>query len=250
MRLSKKFVPIAVTASLLLVVAVVGYLVPAQSDEVPLRARFENGAGRVVFTHLKHAQTYGIECKTCHHENAPEGNRPIPCGTCHPKAFDKAFVERHVKEFPDKASCLSCHHTEFGALKWNHDKHLQYTGDDCQTCHHDPKIEPKPHKCSACHPGSGVKKRPDLAVAAHAKCSSCHEDAFSPDMKGCSMCHAKKDMKTFTGTFTPCSSCHTDTDKEIIPTRTNAFHKQCMDCHQREGKGPYKSTDCKACHRK
>lgn len=250
MRLSKKFVPIAVTTAALAVIAAVGYLVPAKSEAVPYRTKFENGAGRVVFTHSKHAKDYGVECKKCHHENTPSGKPPMECGACHPKGFDKKYVEGHVKDFSDRESCAACHHTEFKKLTWNHDKHQQHTGKDCQTCHHDPKIEPRPHKCSSCHPGSGAKKRPDLVNAAHAKCSSCHEDTLSQDMKGCGLCHGKQDMKTYEGNYTPCASCHTNQDKEIIPTRVNAFHMQCMDCHKKEGKGPYKSTECKACHRK
>lgn len=250
MRLSKRLVPIAAITASLAVIAVAGYLVPAKSEEVPYRTRFENSAGRVVFTHLKHARDYGVDCKTCHHESVPDGTKPIPCGTCHAKAFDKAFTRDHVTFFKDRATCVSCHHTEFKKLTWNHDAHQQYTGKDCQTCHHDPKIEPRPHKCSSCHPGSGAAKRLDLPQAAHARCSSCHEDKLSQDMKNCGFCHGKQDMKAYKGEFTRCASCHTDTDREVLPTRVNAFHKQCMECHQREGKGPYKNTQCQSCHRK
>jgi hypothetical protein len=28
----------------------------------------------------------------------------------------------------------------------------------------------------------------------------------------------------------------------------NAFHEQCMDCHEREGKGPYGENSCFKCH--
>ena len=51
----------------------------------------------------------------------------------------------------------------------------------------------------------------------------------------CATCH-------HTGGYEPCKSCH---DGTKAPKSKDAYHKNCIDCHKKEAKGP---TKCKECH--
>ncbi len=45
---------------------------------------------------------------------------------------------------------------------------------------------------------------------------------------------------------TSCSECHEfETDDEDVPKRADAFHQQCIGCHQDFGAGP---EECSSCH--
>ncbi|MGE4292418.1 MAG: cytochrome c3 family protein [Desulfovibrio sp.] len=148
---------LGVTGALFLASAV-GYILPAPADGPPARVILDNTGGRVVFAHLVHAQDYGLDCADCHHdEGDPE--RPVPCGACHPAAFDASWAAEHPKSFADKKMCLRCHDKD---------------------------------------PSGGV----------------------APEDKP---------------------------DASWIPVRTEAFHSQCMGCHESMS-GPAGDGSCKSCH--
>jgi len=159
--LQKRYYPIAVVAVALCAVAMIGYSQPPKAQEVPPRVLLDNNGGRVIFTHAAHAQDYGYECADCHHDGV-EGARPLPCGSCHPAAFDENFKANHAKAFPSRDYCGRCHDT-------------------------DPV------------PGMPAEDRPD------------------PDM---------------------------------LLTRSDAFHGQCMGCHKGLDAGPYGEDSCATCHAK
>jgi hypothetical protein len=73
---------------------------------------------------------------------------------------------------------------------------------------------------------------------------------FDKGIKGCAPCHRMKDMTGYEGSYTPCQQCHRipNPDRELVLTRTNAFHDQCMNCHQELKKGPYGENECDKCH--
>jgi hypothetical protein len=90
---------------------------------------------------------------------------------------------------------------------------------------------------------------PKLQDATHDCCKNCHEDIFDKGFNGCSDCHAKKDMKKHEGTYSPCLKCHQGKKiKQLMPARMNAFHKQCLSCHQELKKGPFGENSCNKCH--
>ncbi|MFO7597013.1 MAG: cytochrome c3 family protein [Desulfocurvibacter africanus] len=252
MRLPRKYFPIIATCAVLLVVAVAGYLTPAESQKLPVRILFDNTGGKVVFAHLRHHRDYSIACETCHHENAPQGAEPLPCGSCHPLAFDEQYVKQHVASFPDKTYCIQCHHLEYAKLNFGHDEHVEYAGGDCQACHHGPDIEPEPQSCRSCHPEEKPESgdsMPDQMEAGHTRCASCHQDMFDHGLTSCKSCHVEADMTKWHGDFTGCAQCHDEhPEKELVLTRTNAFHDQCMSCHEERRQGPYKDDDCNKCH--
>ena len=43
---------------------------------------------------------------------------------------------------------------------------------------------------------------------------------------------------------TPCSECHTVAGKTGVTPLQRAWHRQCMDCHRKSGKGPLACGDC------
>jgi hypothetical protein len=43
-----------------------------------------------------------------------------------------------------------------------------------------------------------------------------------------------------------CGECHEqESEEEDFPKRSDAFHQQCLTCHEEDGTAP---TDCSACH--
>lgn len=68
----------------------------------------------------------------------------------------------------------------------------------------------------------------------------------------CDTCHhTNKGVKATDTVVVPsCASCHLDPAKPEVPSiremslTKNPFHKQCIDCHKKETKGPTKCNDC------
>jgi len=58
--------------------------------------------------------------------------------------------------------------------------------------------------------------------------------------KDCKSCHHSDQP----GQEQKCSACHKDKTEGKKLSLKDAFHKQCMDCHKKEGKGPTKCNDC------
>lgn len=115
-----------------------------------------------------------------------------------------------------------------GRVLFSHQHHAEDLGLDCADCHHDGGSPRLPEACGSCHPAVFDKN------------------------------YAQAHVKTFKGS-TACSRCHTQPptpggvftdrpDVSALPLRTEAFHRQCMDCHERSGVGPYGKDSCQACH--
>jgi formate-dependent nitrite reductase cytochrome c552 subunit len=49
-----------------------------------------------------------------------------------------------------------------------------------------------------------------------------------------------------------CSDCHDKPNEKLVPTEKEAFHGQCMGCHEKQGKGPWRADEevreCGQCH--
>lgn len=60
-------------------------------------------------------------------------------------------------------------------------------------------------------------------------------------VENCQACH----HKDAAGAEQKCTGCHTAVGKEGAVEGKKAFHKMCLDCHKKEGKGP---KACKGCH--
>ncbi len=260
--MQKRYFLISACAAILAIVALVGYVLPEPSPKIPERILFDNAGGKVVFTHQKHLQDDNIPCATCHHEMITSTETVESCGSCHGVAFDTNFRTTHAQQYKSTDSCATCHHMEFAPkVDWTHTAHAEEYGLDCTSCHHeDTSIEPEPQNCANCHQETGDETMPSLRDAVHLKCQSCHEEMFEAKVTGCASCHTTIDMKKqlkekgpeafkVSPKYANCAVCHVDQKTtELIPDRMNAFHGQCMSCHQSVGKGPYTQEQCAQCH--
>ncbi|CCH50295.1 Pentaheme cytochrome c [Pseudodesulfovibrio piezophilus C1TLV30] len=156
--LQRRYLTIAAIIAALFVIAIAGYMIPVEKQDVPARIVMDNTGGRVIFSHQAHAEDYGFDCIDCHHDDIGSDTF-LACGTCHPAEFNDDFRVNHQKAFPSDEACLRCH-------------------DDVPTA---PLAE---------------DERPDI---------------------------------------------------ENIPLRAEAFHTQCMGCHEENG-GPYGDDSCYQCH--
>lgn len=140
------------------------------------------------------------------------------CTDCH-----HAIAEKVGKL---EASCGTCH--ESGVLGvpafgeeglFDHDMHSYDFGLSCMDCHHEMNdFGMDPQRCSDCH----SRADGDMGRVAHQSCIDCHYGMGGPVEQDCSSCHSPRG-------------------------RTDAFHDQCMGCHESEGKGPIEA-DCAGCH--
>ncbi len=246
--LNKRYAPVMVAVVILLAVSMVGYTRTQAKTEMPVRILFHNNGGKVIFSHLVHHRNYKIPCADCHHEMTHAEDKALACGSCHPVAFDEHYVDNHIASFPDKKYCIQCHHIEYEHLIFDHDEHIEFAEDNCQACHHGEDIEPEPGQCKSCHEDKGDDDMPGLASAAHKRCQGCHEDMFEQGLTSCTSCHEAVDMSQYDGDFSSCGQCHNEHTKDLVLNRMNAFHDQCMDCHERKGKGPFGENSCFKCH--
>ena len=70
-----------------------------------------------------------------------------------------------------------------------------------------------------------------------------HAEAYGIE---CDTCHHTGDYDT------PCAECHNAeaAEEQGIPNLMEAFHQNCMGCHEETGAGPYVKDQCNQCHLK
>lgn len=247
--MQKRLIPITVLTGILFITALVGYLIPETPDEPPVRVLLENKGGKVIFTHMAHAELQDQDCAVCHHTSGTSENPPA-CTSCHVAKFDETFAKTH-QEAMDETQCSACHHARADVGNFSHENHVDdYVPDDCTACHHDESIEPEPQACADCHEQKGDGSMPSLMDAAHERCADCHEDMYDEGAGGCRSCHTREKAEADPAEYRPCADCHTEPVDQLIPTTTNAFHGQCMTCHEKQGAGPFGDDACGQCHMK
>ncbi|MFW5930742.1 MAG: cytochrome c3 family protein [Desulfosalsimonas sp.] len=163
---------------------------------------------------------------------------------------------------------------------FDHMTHSEGYGLECMDCHHKIAWEDGDNgdmeiSCGSCHEedGSYTQALGDEGIFDHdvhaedygLSCTECHhmyDDEDSGDApQNCNACHADtgdEDMPSLTDSYhQQCIECHVDFDSG--PTtencndchqargRTDAFHDQCTECHEDMGTGPAES-DCSSCH--
>ncbi|MDZ7830871.1 MAG: cytochrome c3 family protein [Desulfobacterales bacterium] len=167
--------------------------------------------------------------------------------------------------------------TTGGDVLFDHQSHSDNYGLYCEDCHHAYRELEKemPDSCGRCHQPDG-KYQPALGDKgmfkhdAHAQeyglyCNDCHHNYQQGDPEPpqhCTACHQRgmgddmmpgrkdafhqqcigchEDFGVMPGK-TDCAGCHAPRN------RTEAFHDQCMNCHEDFGVGPTQS-DCNQCH--
>jgi hypothetical protein len=247
--LKNRYAPIIVVCGLLVLLIIGGQIVPAPSEELPVRLSMQNKGGHVLFTHARHVDyvdKMGGGCVDCHHESETPSLTPVPCGSCHATEFDAQFTADHQKDLP-RETCTLCHHAELGKLTYSHDDHMDEYASSCTDCHHGPDIEPEPGACNQCHGEKADGDTPSLRDAVHVKCASCHADMYEKKLDGCKDCHQLLPGKA-DGPQPTCNSCHYETDATPLLTRMDSYHDQCMACHEKVGAGPYGEKSCTRCH--
>jgi len=121
--------------------------------EVPETLRWMSAAGEVVFAHQRHAEEYGAECVSCHHETVA-ANLAVP----HPDYFDGFWVD-----------CKSCH-----------------TGSTT------PAVEGKCSNCHPDRVAGLNLEMPTVKVAIHRSCWGCHDRGTGSEAsKQCGFCHQR-----------------------------------------------------------
>jgi len=133
----------------------------------------------------------------------------------------------HRAETGYGVACIDCHH---------HNEEDEESFKACGECHKTEEPKTVPENCLECHEAAGEieehhSKNPDESDL-HA-CSECHkqvEDGSVPQV--CIDCHEPDEIEGEQKTMN-------------FYKRSDAFHKQCIDCHKEYGSGP---VDCSSCH--
>jgi hypothetical protein len=173
------------------------------------------------FEHRAHVLE-GIACVTCHpgmESAGDEGPLHLPdtatclechaqphtqqrCRDCHGDPFTEIELAgnrkhlrfshaEHLAELPGQ--CVSCHRnvaTEGAELRTRIDACLDCHGDDprfarseCDTCHVDLSMDPRPPRSHMTHPADFADSHGPMAAGARDSCASCHSERF------CTQCH-------------------------------------------------------------
>ncbi|WP_321514672.1 cytochrome c3 family protein [uncultured Pseudodesulfovibrio sp.] len=114
-----------------------------------------------------------------------------------------------------------------GRVIFAHLTHVKDYGYECADCHHDDIGRAFPVACGNCHP-----------VEFGEKFRSEHGRRFADDI-ACLRCHVERPSGPLVAEERPII--------EDIPLRADAFHQQCMQCHEENG-GPYGDDTCHECH--
>ncbi|WP_147818662.1 cytochrome c3 family protein [Salidesulfovibrio onnuriiensis] len=114
-----------------------------------------------------------------------------------------------------------------GRVLFTHKAHAEEYGFECTDCHHDDLERDTFLSCGSCHP-----KAFDETFRAE------HPKAF-PDKEACLRCHDEAPEGPLAEEDRPST--------EDIPLRLDAFHGQCMSCHEENG-GPTEDDSCYECH--
>ncbi len=130
-----------------------------------------------------------------------------------------------------------------GNVLFDHRNHSEAYGLECTGCHH-PILAGagETEACGQCH-----TKESEYVPALGEKGKFNH-DAHSMDYGlSCTDCHHNY-TEGDPGGPELCTVCHqAGMGDDVIPGRKEAFHQQCIGCHEELGISPGK-TDCNACH--
>jgi hypothetical protein len=157
-----------------------------------------------------------------------------------------------------------------GKVLFDHQTHVDLYGFSCSDCHHD-AADGTPVSCGECHHVEreyipalgefGIFDHDAHSMNFGFDCADCHHMGTQGETH-CGECHQRGideehmpgRMQAFHG---QCIGCHEDMGLapgaddcagcHIPRKRTDAFHDQCMNCHQNIGAGPT-IDDCNTCH--
>lgn len=157
--------------------------------------------GLTIATGIKdHQDVKHGECVNCHVKFNPE-QQNVSCTSCHPKmAVDTDYLRPSLEQ-AIHGRCSSCHNTEIAAgnkkmpelctdchkpdaswvnvpgkgfLVWDHERHGEFGGIECETCHHTEHPDAPKVACSACHGGDEFVEM-SLQESLEKTCFDCHK---------------------------------------------------------------------------
>jgi len=176
------------------------------------------------------------QCTSCHSPHDVRGTAATACRKCH-----SAVHPQHPRPSSGKgtAQCIDCHSPHAAAPPANvHD-----TAKPCSSCHSVAKSDHDFHKgsdCTQCHRPHAFKMAPGDPKA----CLDCHQAklTLTSQNKGhqsCAGCH--KGLPHAPQAGGGCETCHA-----AEHAKTNAGHRQCLNCHEPHAGSLVK--ECKSCH--
>ena len=131
-----------------------------------------------------------------------------------------------------------------GNVLFDHQAHSDAYGKKCIDCHHahDDSRSDAPGSCGRCHQSDSEY------IPAFGDNGTFDHGMHSMDMGlSCNDCHHNYDEEDG-GEPQLCSDCHeSGGEDDFMLGRTQAFHKQCIACHEESGVTPGKD-DCSICH--
>jgi hypothetical protein len=142
--------------------------------------------------------------------------------------------------------------TAAGKVLFTHSLHKADSGYgiSCADCHHHyEEDESELRACGDCHGLEESKKVPEACLDCHEPDENHHPgDAEDSEPRTCNECHLTQGDEALPEA---CGDCHDPDEIEAqekpmnFQKRTDAFHTQCVKCHQDYGSGP---VECASCH--
>ena len=195
------------------------------------------------------------------------GKEKLACGSCH------KVVSKDVTDFPQHASCLSCHRQQFFARERPAPKicsncHVKGTPNNT-TRHPFPNHGKKPagfvsefrvsfqhekHEdvdCADCHETKEPDSKPQSLT--HAKCFVCHnqESELAPLPANCDTCHkpaASEKRASLERVFAHAVQQSATDFSQFKHDNRNHARLPCLLCHRRENNSPQPALPGKAAH--
>lgn len=225
--------------------------------------------GRVSFVGLDRS------CTSCH-QDPHRGGLGSDCSKCHDAGKWKItpgfnhdstrypLTNKHVT-----VECAKCHATPTLALSKDSvgrpiPVFRPVPHQSCQDCHQDPHAGRLGARCADCHTTAGFRvmdsqrfqhsrtRYPLTGKHAGVRCSACHQDFSTPELKkprfeSCGRCHkdAHGGTATLAGKAVDCAECH-EVSGFTPATFTIARHGSSR--YPLEGK--HQTVSCSSCHRK
>ena len=228
----------------------------------------------VVFDHARHEATSSA-CSNCHHqtlqrceachaaEGKPEGGNVTLEVALHSPSSTRSCVGCHAKRAAANTECAGCHdgtasgggrrcegcHAGGDHARARTDENLEVAGQELAALPGSPDLPDKDlelgdlkHLYQAAKlPHPRIIARLDKAVRASRLASHFHGRATTL-CEGCHH-HEAQDAKA-----SRCASCHgrDEDERRDKPSALHAYHRQCVNCHERMGIQAVGCTDCHA----
>ncbi len=206
--MQKKYVPILAVLLVTLGIAAAGYFMPQEATGDEPVRVLLENVGGTVVFDHQTPTYYGFACVDCHHELEADPSAPV-------------------------MACGECHGIDYSDPNFIGDHLATFTTDaQCVTCHH--------YQFEDSDPSTDFHH--DLLTRNMDNCLACHNEPTSSEKL------VSGEEFYFDFMQASCSNCHDEAANDLIPSRMDAFHTSCMDCHEMMGVGPYMDDQCAQCH--